>query len=216
MVRLAAWVPKPRVNLTRFHGVFTPNSKHRAWVTPAKRGKGNQWPSEGDIEAPTPVERRTSMTPDRVRGRLWAQRLKRVFGINITTCRECGGAVKVIACIEGPVVMPKALRGAGSREDTQPPRQAGPSAGGRPVAARPGTPRGSVRLTPSNSPRSTQIAVTRRAGRGLVGLMVGMGRNTARVRPELSRISGRRRDARTLSSFGLSVGHETELRLSFL
>ena len=25
----------PRVNLTRFHGVFAPNSKHRALITPA-------------------------------------------------------------------------------------------------------------------------------------------------------------------------------------
>lgn len=37
IARLAALVPKPRVNLTRFHGVFAPNSKHRARVTPAKR-----------------------------------------------------------------------------------------------------------------------------------------------------------------------------------
>jgi hypothetical protein len=28
----------------------------------------------------------------------WAQRLKRVFHIDIETCRECGGTVKVIAC----------------------------------------------------------------------------------------------------------------------
>ena len=41
IARLAALTPKPRVNLTRFHGVFAPNSKHRALVTPAKRGKGN-------------------------------------------------------------------------------------------------------------------------------------------------------------------------------
>lgn len=39
IARLAALVPRPRVNLTRFHGVFAPNSKHRALVTPAKRGK---------------------------------------------------------------------------------------------------------------------------------------------------------------------------------
>jgi hypothetical protein len=40
--RLAALAPKPRINLTRFHGVFAPNSKHRAQVTPAKRGKGGR------------------------------------------------------------------------------------------------------------------------------------------------------------------------------
>ena len=37
--RLAALVPRPRVNLTRFHGVFAPNSKYRSRVTPARRGK---------------------------------------------------------------------------------------------------------------------------------------------------------------------------------
>jgi len=49
---------------------------------------------------------------------IWAQRLKRVFGIDIETCRACGGAVRIIARIEDPVVMPKALRGAGPREDS--------------------------------------------------------------------------------------------------
>ncbi len=37
IARLAALVPKPRVNLTRFHGVFAPNSKHRALVARATR-----------------------------------------------------------------------------------------------------------------------------------------------------------------------------------
>ncbi len=60
IARLAALVPKPRVNLTRFHGVFAPNSKHRARVTPAKRGKGNK-PKVPD-EAQTPGERRASMS----------------------------------------------------------------------------------------------------------------------------------------------------------
>ena len=34
MGRLAALVPRPRVNLTRFHGVFSPNSKLRKYVVP--------------------------------------------------------------------------------------------------------------------------------------------------------------------------------------
>lgn len=38
---LAALVPKPRVNLTRFHGVFAPNNKYRGQITstPAKKTK---------------------------------------------------------------------------------------------------------------------------------------------------------------------------------
>jgi hypothetical protein len=39
----------------------------------------------------------------------WAQRLKRVFGIDIETCPACGGAVRIIACIEEPVVIKKIL-----------------------------------------------------------------------------------------------------------
>ena len=41
IAKLAALVPRPRANLTRYHGVLAPNSKHRANVTPAKRGKGS-------------------------------------------------------------------------------------------------------------------------------------------------------------------------------
>jgi hypothetical protein len=40
IAKLAVLVPKPSVNLTRFHGVFVPNSKKRVDVTLAKRGKG--------------------------------------------------------------------------------------------------------------------------------------------------------------------------------
>ncbi len=58
IARLAALVLKPRVNLTRFHGVFAPNSKHRASVTPAKRGKGNKPKAVDDPQERTPVERR--------------------------------------------------------------------------------------------------------------------------------------------------------------
>jgi len=110
IARLAALVPKPRVNLTRFHGVFAPNSKYRALVTPAKRGKGNKSEAHNETEERTPIERHAAMT--------WAQRLKRVFNIDIETCGECGGAVKVIACIEDPVVIKKIL--AHLKEKTSP------------------------------------------------------------------------------------------------
>jgi len=52
----ASLVPKPRVNLTRFHGVFAPNSKHRTLVTTARRGKSLQ------EENKTPEEKRRAMT----------------------------------------------------------------------------------------------------------------------------------------------------------
>jgi hypothetical protein len=101
IARLAALVPKPRVNLTRFHGLFAPNSRYRALVTPARRGKGSQPKDANGKQEQSPAERRASMS--------WAQRLKRVFGIDIETCPACGGAMKVIACIEDPVVIKKIL-----------------------------------------------------------------------------------------------------------
>ena len=36
IARLAALVPRPRLNLTRFHGVFAPNFKHRKCVVPRR------------------------------------------------------------------------------------------------------------------------------------------------------------------------------------
>jgi hypothetical protein len=98
--RLVALIPKPRVNLTRFHGVFAPNSKYRARVTPARRGKCKKCHSANETDQ-TPAKKRASMT--------WAKRLKRVFNLDIETCSECGGDVRIIASIEDPVVIQKIL-----------------------------------------------------------------------------------------------------------
>jgi len=98
IAKLASLVPKPKVNLTRFHGVFAPNSKHRILVTPARRGKGGRKAIGQDK---TPTERQSAMT--------WAQRLKRVFNIDVETCSHCGGPAKVIACIEDQQLIDKIL-----------------------------------------------------------------------------------------------------------
>ncbi len=101
IAKLAALVPRPRVNLTRFHGVFAPNSKHRVWVTPARRGKGSPKLS-ADQDEKIPAQAHVAMS--------WAQRLKRVFNIDVETCRVCGSNAKVIACIEDPAVISKILK----------------------------------------------------------------------------------------------------------
>ncbi len=130
IARLAALISKPRVNLTRYHGVFAPNSHLRAQVIPAQRGRRTgETAEEADRTASAG---HAAMT--------WAQRLKRVFRIDIETCSHCGGAVKIIARIEDPMVMPKALRGAGSRKDTHPPEQTNCLRETRSVAREPGTP----------------------------------------------------------------------------
>ena len=77
------------------------NSKYRVLVTPAKRGKGKKVKTPDEEQDQTAAEKRASMT--------WAKRLKRVFNIDIETCSECGGEVRIIASIEDPEVIRKIL-----------------------------------------------------------------------------------------------------------
>ncbi len=114
---LAALVPKPRVNLMRFHGVFAPNSKHRAMVTPARRGKGTKAQSPDEPHIQTPAERRASMT-----GFCSCKTgIHAIHGNNLGAASEtgvlhrhrylraCGGAMRVPICIEDPLVIEKIL-----------------------------------------------------------------------------------------------------------
>jgi len=90
LARLTSLVPSPRVNLTRYHGVFAPNHCLRARIVPAQLGRTNR-PTQKEARA---APRHVAMS--------WAQRLKRVFDIDIETCEYCGGALKIIASIENP------------------------------------------------------------------------------------------------------------------
>jgi hypothetical protein len=99
IARLAALVPKPRVNLTRYHGVLAPNHRWRGLVTPAKRGKGVK--PLANTEVRSSAECHATMT--------WAQRLKRVFNIDIEVCDRCSGSVRVIASIEDKDVIDRIL-----------------------------------------------------------------------------------------------------------
>ena len=110
IARLAALVPKPRVNLTRYHGVLAPNHRWRGLVTPAKRGKGaKRLPNK---EVASPAERHAAMT--------WAQRLKRVFSVDIEVCGRCGGSLKVIACIEDQDIIDRILAHLREKEQEAP------------------------------------------------------------------------------------------------
>ena len=54
-----------------------------------------------DSGEPSAVDRQASLS--------WAQRLKRVFAIDIEVCRRCGGQLRVIASIEDPPVIERIL-----------------------------------------------------------------------------------------------------------
>jgi hypothetical protein len=105
--------------------------RHACRSPQAKAGRGR---GARRSEAGTPAERRASMS--------WAQRLKRVFKIDIETCPACGGAMRIIACIEDPLVIEKILahldaKAAAAQAARPPPSRAPPEArsSGEPTGA---------------------------------------------------------------------------------
>ena len=67
-----------------------------------------------NAEVKTPIERHAAMT--------WAQRLKRVFNIDIEACGRCGGSLKVIACIEDQDIIDRFLAHLREKEQNAPAR----------------------------------------------------------------------------------------------
>ena len=62
MARLAALVPKPRVNLTRFHGDYAPNCKLRSAITSGNKKKADNNKKKKINDDQSDVSRRAAMT----------------------------------------------------------------------------------------------------------------------------------------------------------
>lgn len=90
--RLVALIPRPRVNLTRYHGVLAPHYKYRKLIVPK----------------PVQLEltKEGGSKPKRMN---WARLLKRVFKVDVEICLKCGGHMKIISNIEDPTVIRKIL-----------------------------------------------------------------------------------------------------------
>ena len=97
--RLAALVPRPRLNLTRFHGVLAPNAKWRAQIVPGGQAKAPHAPESPDADQAASPRYRIN----------WARLLKRVFKSDLAACPDCGGELKIIAAITQPSAINKLL-----------------------------------------------------------------------------------------------------------
>ena len=82
--RLASLIPRPRIHLIRFHGVFAPNCKYRSLIVP----------QSALLEKTSHKEQKKKSY-----SMGWAKMLKRVFDIDIQTCLKCGGQIKIISAI---------------------------------------------------------------------------------------------------------------------
>ena len=109
--RLAAFIPRPRLHLIRFHGVLAPNAKLRALVVPQVVPQELEAPEQeakpADCEANC-----AHHLPVRLN---WAKLLKRVFDLDVEHCPNCGGELKIIAAILEAQVIEKILTHLGQR-----------------------------------------------------------------------------------------------------
>ena len=84
--RLASLIPRPKIHLIRFHGVFAPNCKYRSLIVP-----------QSALLEKTSSKEKKKQKKSYSMG--WAKMFKRVFDIDIQTCLKCGGRIKVISAI---------------------------------------------------------------------------------------------------------------------
>lgn len=143
--RLAALVPRPRVHLTTYHGVFAPAASLRDRVVPPPPPPAvDETPDpacshraavDEDDTSPATASNQPPPSPHRADGDddatlaaaphqsprrySWAELMRRVHRIDVLVCQHCGGKRRVLAFLRDPAVVDRILRHLGL--PTEPP-----------------------------------------------------------------------------------------------
>jgi len=117
-----ALVPRPRHNLVRYHGVLArgcrqPNARMRKLIVPTKCKKTKPKLDQNECKSIVKSE----LADELIAPLTWAQRLKRVFNIDVSVCPLCGGTMSVIADIIDPDIIQKILDHIRGPPRSQPP-----------------------------------------------------------------------------------------------
>jgi hypothetical protein len=125
--RLAAILPRPYLNLTRYYGIFAPNASHhaalRALVAPPPAAAAPATTTAPSTTAATTATATTaaatpeatpaapaSTAPRRRAWIPWAELMRRTYGVEILRCPRCLAApLRLIAFITDPAVVTKIL-----------------------------------------------------------------------------------------------------------
>ncbi|HEX7478317.1 MAG TPA: transposase [Polyangiales bacterium] len=100
IARLVAAIPPPRVHTLRFHGVLAPDANLRLRVVP----RAPAVPTEpvqlplftNDVPPqPAPPAERAPRPPSYKGRHPWAQLLRHVFAVDVTTCVHCQGRMRL-------------------------------------------------------------------------------------------------------------------------
>jgi hypothetical protein len=140
--KLAALIPRPRINLVLYHGLFAP---HAAGRRAAVRRQDAGAPGSGDLGAPPltpeipvppnpslvdapapaagipPPESRAPATP---RYWTWATLMRLIFALDALACPRCGGRMVLLATIEDPRIVGRIVGHLGLPTDVPQPRPA--------------------------------------------------------------------------------------------
>ena len=105
--RLAALIPRPRINLILYHGALAPRAAWRSLVV--------QFGTAGNPNTAADPDAAADGHPDAAdcrhrRNYLWAELMRRSLALDVLACPRCGGRLTLIALIEDPVVIVRILR----------------------------------------------------------------------------------------------------------
>ena len=123
LARLCALVPPPGFHMVRYFGVLASHHHLRPRVVPGRDAElpGQQIPL--DFAGPGAAELDglpTSKAPRRIG---WASLLARVFAIDVTVCRRCGGRMRIVEVVDTPDAVARVLHAARAPPRPPPPGQ---------------------------------------------------------------------------------------------
>jgi hypothetical protein len=109
---VAAWpnarrIPRPRINLVLYYGLLAPRAPWRAAVVASA---GSEWSDAAAAVGPVTDEENDCAGRRRPRGYLWAELMRRTFGIDVLDCPRCGGRLRLLALIEHARIVDRILR----------------------------------------------------------------------------------------------------------
>ena len=108
IARLAALVPRPRVNLVTYHAVLAPAASLRDRIVPAPPDPKPAAPRACN-RSPDSAEPDPPPQPTQPRRYSWAELMRRVYLVDVLRCPHCGGERKVLAFLTDPNVIAKIL-----------------------------------------------------------------------------------------------------------
>ena len=110
LAKLAALVPRPRLNTLRFHGVYAPNARLRALAVAEPKARSPRKPCTCGPLVPSQQTNRLC----------WRELIWRVFAADVFLCPRCGSSMQRIAWLTEPASIRKVLRCIGLSTDPPP------------------------------------------------------------------------------------------------